>query len=139
MSKTEKFEVLEQELVKENEKVYGEELKQKYGKEELEQSKQALLAMTEEQYEQWKDLENEILHGLQEAVRTGVDVKGEEGKELALLHKRWITMSWNFYQEQAHRSLVMMYTEDSRFQQYYDKEEEGCAKFLQEAVLYWIK
>ena len=71
-------------------------------------------------------------------VTAGTDPAGEEGKELAALHQRWLTVTGNQYDVQRHRGLAELYVQDERFTAYYDREVPGCARFLRDAVLHWI-
>ena len=46
---------------------------------------------TQEQYAELEHLEQEILEKLYAAVTAGADPAGEKGKEIAELHRRWLT------------------------------------------------
>ncbi|MFR4894611.1 MAG: TipAS antibiotic-recognition domain-containing protein [Blautia hansenii] len=54
-----------------------------------------------------------------------------------MLHKNWLGYTWKEYSAQAHKGLAAIYTADSRFQEYYDREQKGCAEFLIKAVEFW--
>jgi len=43
------------------------------------------------------------------------------------------------YNVQRHRGIAELYVQDQRFTAYYDKERPGCAQFLHDAVLCWVK
>ena len=98
-----------------------------------------MMKMTEEEYKKFQNAEALIKEKLQEAVRSHADPSGEAGKEVANLHKNWISMTWGQYRPEAHRGLAEMYVQDERFLEYYDKEVPGCAEFLRSAVLHWVK
>lgn len=139
MSDKEKFEAFKKQLISDNEKRYGEEIREKYGEKEVEGSNRKMMNMTEEDYKHFKELEQQILNKLKQAVLEKASPQSETGKEIALLHKEWISMTWNSYSKEAHKKVAKMYTADERFTAYYDKEVSGCAEFLKDAVGYWIE
>lgn len=134
MSDKEKFEGFKQKLTEDNEKKYGVEIREKYGKEAVERSNNKLKNMTREQYDTVTKLGEEQLAVLAEAFMTG-DPAGELAQKAADLHRQWITFFWDSYSREAHASLAQMYTEDERFKAYYDKEQPGTAEFLRDAIL----
>lgn len=138
MKDQEKFEAFKKGLVDENEKTYGEEIRQKYGEEAVDASNRKMMKMTEEEYEHFQNLEKQIREKLQAAVLNGADPEGEAGKEAANLHREWLKCTWGTYTADAHRGLAEMYLADPRFTEYYDKEVKGCAAFLNQAVKKWI-
>lgn len=138
MHDQEKFIALKETALRENEARFGEEARKKYGRNQVEGSNQKLSHMTDEQWQEWKALEEEILTRLETAVRAGADPDSEEAKQIALLHRQWLTMSVPSYSPQMHRGIAAMYVADSRFTEYYDRSISGCARLLQEAVQRWI-
>ena len=138
MSDKEKFEAFKENIIEENEKKYGAEIREKYGDEEVDKSYGKLRGMSEADYERFKNLGLEINKRLNEAVTKGLKPESEEGKRLVILHKEWLGMTWKEYSAQAHKGLADMYIADERFQKYYDREVEGCAEFLVEAVWFWV-
>ena len=94
--------------------------------------------MSEEDYERFQNLGNEIRVRLKEAVLAGIKPDSEEAGRIVLLHKEWLGMTWKQYTEEAHRAIANMYIADERFKLYYDQEVPGCAKFLEEAVKHKI-
>ncbi len=139
MTDQEKFEGLKQQLVKDNEMAYGDELRLQYDQETIQASKEKVLGLTKEEYETMKEIEEELRSRLNEAVKTGKLPAGPEGREIAVLHKQWLSYSWPVYSPQAHKGLVEMYTADKRFNDYYDVSVTGCAEFLKEAVQTHVK
>nr|WP_325212571.1 MerR family transcriptional regulator [uncultured Oscillibacter sp.] len=134
MTDKEKFEAFKRRAVEANEERYGKEIRRKYGPEAVEGANAKLLSMTEEEYQQWKALEAEILSALAAAVRDREDPAAAEGQRIAELHRRWLSCTWTAYTPQAHRGVAELYTADERFAAYYDKEVPGCAAFLCRAV-----
>ena len=139
MSDNEKFEGLKEELIKENEKKYGKEIREKYGEEIVDASNRKMLQLSKGEYNKMQELEEKIKKKLVYAVQENKDYKGNEGEEIALLHKEWLGFTWPTYSVEAHHGLVQMYTLDERFKAYYDKEQNGCAEYLKNAVEHHIK
>lgn len=134
MSDKEKFEGFKQKLIDENEKKYGEEIREKYGKDAVEKSNNRVKNMTQEEYDAVTRLGEEQLRILAEAFKTG-DPSGELAQKAAELHKQWLTFYWDSYSKEAHAGLAQMYVDDERFRAYYDKEQPGTAEFLRDAIL----
>lgn len=138
MSDKERFEAFKEKIVGENEELYGDEVRQKYGDEEMDASNRKFLNMTEEDYKRFQSLEAEILKSLAEAVKAGESPKGECGRRIVALHKEWLGMTLKKYTAETHKGIANMYIADERFKNYYDKETPGCADFLQRAVTHWV-
>lgn len=133
MSDKDKFEGFKKQLVDENERKYGQEIREKYGEETVNQSNFLLKNMTQEQYEEMNRLNEEIMRTLYAAFQTG-DPAGELGQKAADLHRQWLGFTWKNYSKEAHAGLAQMYVDDERFTAYYDKEQPGLAKFLRDAI-----
>lgn len=133
MSDKEKFEGFKRQLIEENERKYGKEVREKYGDERVNQSNEKLLNMTPEQHEEVTRLADEVIATLTEAFQQG-DPAGETAQRAADLHKQWLTFYWNEYSKEAHANLAQMYVEDERFKAYYDREQPGMAEFLRDAI-----
>lgn len=138
MSNKEKFQALKERMVFDNEKQYGEEARQKYGDDAVDNSNKNWMNLSEEKFERWQELDKEILENLEAAVLANKEADSEEAKEIARLHKEWLTISLPNYNAQMHKGIAAMYVADERFTKYYDSKVEGCANFLYEAVKYWI-
>ena len=137
MSDQMKFEAFKESLVEKHEQKYGKEAREKYGDESVDASNRKVLNMTEKEYERFEELGGEIRRLLEDGVRSGIKPDGEEAGSIAALHKEWLCMTWKQYTPEAHRGITRMYVEDERFRAYYDKEEQGCAALLKEAVDHW--
>ena len=72
-------------------------------------------------------------------MRVGLSPESEEGREIAALHRRWLTLTGDRYDPARHRGIVELYIMDQRFTAYYDQHLPGCARFLRDAVIYWVK
>jgi len=134
MSDSEKFEGFKQKLIDDNENIYGEEIRKKYGSKTVDKSNQKLMNMSPEQYESFEKIGEQVLNVLEQAFESG-DPSGELAQKAAELHKQWLCFSWSEYSAQAHAGLAQMYVEDERFKAYYDKRKAGLAEFLRDAIL----
>ena len=136
MSDREKFEGFKKNIIDTNEKKYGEEIREKYGNESIEKSNKKFQNMTEEDYNDFIKLGNEVNEKLLQAFNTG-NPKGELAQEVAELHKKWLLYTWSSYTKEAHAGLAEMYVYDERFKEYYDKEQDGLAEFLRDSILFY--
>jgi len=134
MSDKQKFEGFKQALIDDNEKRYGEEIREKYGRETIDKANRKIKGMTEEQYAQVEQLGADILTTLAEAFATG-DPGSELAQKVAEMHRQWLTFYWDSYSKEAHAGVAQMYVDDPRFTAYYDKEQPGLAQFLRDAVM----
>ena len=139
MEDTQKFEAFKRRAVEENERKYGAEIREKYGDAEVDDANARVMGLTAEQYREWTELNREILDRLAAAVTAGADPAGGEGREIAALHRRWLTVTGNKYDAAKHRGLAELYVADQRFTAYYDKTVSGCAEFLRDAVIRWAE
>ncbi|OAT82015.1 MerR family transcriptional regulator [Bacillus sp. MKU004] len=133
MSDKEKFEGFKKDMIDENERKYGKEVREKYGDDTVNQSNAKFQNMSQEEYGRANRLAEEIHQTLAEAFKTG-DPSGDMAQKAAELHKEWISMYWPTYSGEAHAGLGDMYLADERFRAYYDKEQDGVAEFLRDAI-----
>lgn len=138
MTDQEKFEGFKQEIIQENERKYGKEIRERYGDQAIEESNRKIRNLSEEGYQKMTALSDQILEKLNTAVGSREDYKSGTGKEIALLHKEWLSFTWSHYSAEAHRGLSDMYIKDPRFTAWYDKEIPGCAQFLRDAIHFHI-
>lgn len=134
MEDREKFEGFKEKLIQNNEEKYGKEVREKYGSDAVEKSNSKLMAMTQEDYDKLKKMEEEFMNTLNEAYKTG-NPRGELAKRAADLHRQWLCFFWDEYSKEAHVGVCQMYIDDERFRAYYDKFEPGTVEFLRDAVL----
>ena len=137
MSDEKKFEVLKRQIVERHEALYGREARQKYGERKVAAAQRAVLDLTAEQYQRWKDLEEQILQRLEAAVQAGLSPDGEEGRAITALHREWLAITSSPCDPDKHRGIAALYMDDSRLTAYYDRNVPGCAHFLWEAVTRW--
>lgn len=134
MTDKEKFEGFKQELIDENEKKYGKEVREKYGNETVNKSNNKVKNMTQEEYAEVSRLTAEVMETLHAALQTG-DPAGELAQKAADLHRQWLSFYWGGYTKEAHAGVAQMYVDDERFTAYYDEKQPGTAAFLRDAVL----
>ena len=139
MQDREKFEAFKRGKIAKNESEYGAEAREKYGDDAVDASNRIMMNMSPEAYARWEALDQEILFRLEAAVEAGKEPSGEEGRQIAELHKQWLCCTWEKYTTQAHKGVAQMYTLDERFTQYYDRSVSGCAQFLRDAVTAHVK
>lgn len=135
MSDAEKFEGLKQKLIDENESLYGEEIRNRYGTDVIDATNAKVKGMDKEQWQEAQRLSELINEKLKEAVQTG-DSASELAQEICELHRQWLCMFWKegMYSKAAHMALAEGYVADERFTAYYDKLATGCTKFLRDAL-----
>lgn len=133
MSDKEKFEGFKKQLIDDNEKKYGKEIREKYGDNSVNASNKKLMNMTQEEYNEYEKLGEEIQDTLKAAFATD-DPAGELAQKAADLHRRWLSFTWSSYSKEAHAGLADMYVADDRFKAYYDKNQPGMAEFLRDAI-----
>lgn len=135
MSDKEKFDGFKKNMIDENEKSYGREIRKKYGNETVDKSNAKLMNMTEEDYDTSVNTEKEMFETLAKAMEIG-DPASELAQKAAGLHKKWLSHYWPNYSKEAHAGVTQMYVDDERFTAYYDEKlKPGCAEFLRDAVL----
>lgn len=137
MNDKQKFEAFKHRVVEENERVYGKEIREKYGDIQVDQAHAAVMDLSQEQYRTWTDLGLEIQRRLDSAVQSGLSPESGEGQEITALHRQWLTITGNPYDPAKHRGIAELYVQDQRFTAYYDKNVPGCARFLRDAVVHW--
>jgi len=138
MKDQERFDGFKQELISNNEKKYGKEIREKYGDKQIDQSNKVIRGLTKQQYNELKKLGADIIIKLKEAFSTG-DPAGELGQQVAKLHKEWLGYSWPSYTKEAHAGLAQMYVDDERFTAYYDKDQPGLAAFLRDTIFIYTE
>ena len=134
MNDQQKFEAFKQETIQRQENQYGAEARQKYGDAAVDTANQCFLDLSEADYQAYQEIERTLFSRLEEAVRAGKSPQSETGKEILLLHRKWLSFTWKSYSPQAHRGLAAMYQADERFRDYYDRNLPGCTEFLCAAV-----
>lgn len=135
MSDKEKFEGFKDNLIKDNEERYGQEIRKKYGDDIVNASNAKVKGMPQEKMQEAKVLGERIESTLAEAFVQG-DPAGELAQSVCEMHKQWLCIFWpdGMYSPEAHMGLADMYVEDERFRANYDKIAPGCTEFLRDAI-----
>lgn len=133
MSDKEKFEGFKKNLITENEKAYGKEIREKYSDDVMDASNAKMMNLTAEQYEKSQALSCQINDLLLTAFEQG-DPSSELAQKVCELHKEWLGYFWQHYSKEAHLGLAQTYVDDPRFKKYYDDIAVGCAGFLCNAI-----
>ena len=139
MSGKKRFEVFRKQNIERNESAYGREAREKYGSEEVDASKAKLMGLSEAQYGEWMRIDEEIRERLETAVKGAQKPTGDAARQIVELHKKWLTISMRCYDAARHRGIAQLYVMDERFTAYYDRNVKGCAQFLSDAVMQWVK
>jgi DNA-binding transcriptional MerR regulator len=133
MTDNEKFDGFKKDLIYENEKKYGAEIRVKYGDKTVDESNAHLMGMTKEQYDDGERLRIELDEALKSALETG-NPAGEEAQKACEFHRQWLEFYNPNYSMEYHKGLGEMYVADERFKAYYEKIAPGCAEFLRDAI-----
>ena len=135
MSDSEKFSSLKAQRLAENESQFGQEIRQKYGKETVEVANQHYLALSEAQLQKADALEKELGTLLREALTQNSDVTKAA---IFTAHQEWLKiMVGKQYSPAYHQNLAQMYQADERFQRHYDElaGQKGAGQLLSEVIL----
>lgn len=135
MTEEEKFEAFKQDLIEQNEKEYGDEIREEYSEDIIAQANHKLKGVSQADWDKQEALTVELNEKLAEATKLG-DPTSELAQEVAALHKEWLIFSWpdGLYDAEKHFNLSLMYVEDPRFKKYYEKIAPGAAAFLHAAL-----
>ena len=133
MSEKDRFETFKQTLVDDNERVYGAEIREKYGGQIIDDSNAKLKGMSREQYGEGERLRLAFEETLKKAYDTG-DPAGELAQKACDLHRQWLCVFYPKYSKEYHKGLGEMYVADERFKANYEKLAPGCTEFLRDAI-----
>lgn len=134
MTDQEKFAGFKEKLIRDNEKKYGKEIREKFGAETIDASNKKLMGLSQAEFSEAQEVATEIINSLVTAVGKE-DPNGPTGKRIYELHRKWLSFYWKEYSKAAHAGLAEMYLADERFTAYYDQHKEGAAKFLRDAIV----
>lgn len=137
MKDSEKFEAFKAQVIENNEKKYGREMRRQYGDDAVENSNKKIKDMSERDWEEFKNLERSIRKDLEACVSAGESPEGERASMIVKSHRKWLMMTWKSCTAQAHKGVAQMYAADERFKNYYDKNVEGCGAFLNRSIEHW--
>lgn len=135
MDNKEKYEGMKREPVEDNERTYGQKVRERWGDAVADGANRKTLNLSKDQFARFQELGRRINEELEDAVRAGADPTGPAGAHLCALHKEWLDYTWSFYSPEAHKGLAEIYVADERFTSYYDEVVKGCAAWLRDAVI----
>lgn len=133
MSDEERFKGFVNKMIDDNEKHYGDEVRQKHGNDALDRSNAKMRGWSQQQYDDAQRLAENILALIKSGVETG-DLDHEAARKVCTLHRQWLCLYWDHYSPEAHRSLAEAYVDDPRFKAYYEAAAPGGAVFLRDAI-----
>lgn len=135
MADREKFEDLKQRAIQENEAAYGPEVRRRWGDGTVNGVNSRVAGMSEDEWKQMQEEEQSYKNALRRAIAAGAPA-GEDAKEACRLHKAWLLHYWSedMFSPEAHIGLVEMYSQDERFNAYYEAVAPGCAAFFAKAI-----
>ncbi|WP_125588465.1 MerR family transcriptional regulator [Companilactobacillus jidongensis] len=138
MTDTEKFAAFKNAQLNENEEKFGNEIREKYGEDEIENSNQKFMNLSEEDVKKMKTIEDDMFKNL--ALVKADDLDSEVARRVYEDHKDWLSYSWPNYSVEAHRGLVDMYLVDERFAKYYnDRAGKQVVQLLHDVVYHYTK
>lgn len=134
MTDKDKFEAFKKNLVAENERKYGDEVREMYGEELVNYANNRILGMTKDEHKAIEELSAKLNETLKKATEIG-DPNSDLAKEAVELHRKWMGFFMKDSDcEEAQIGMSEMYVNDGRFKAYYDNILEGSAEFLRDAV-----
>lgn len=139
LTNEQKFKVFKEQLIRENEQQYGEEIRKKHGEESVLSTYGMVRNMSEEQYKSAMGLEGTLLERLKEAMGDK-NPASELAIEVGDLHKQWLSFYWPKYTKEAHAGLSQLYMTDQRFIDYYDSRvAPGATEFLTRCIAHYTE
>lgn len=132
------FEQMRSKQLDDNEAKYGQEIREKYGDDIVNEANEQFRKMNQQQYSQLEQLTLELNETLKLAFASS-DPASPMAQQACELHKTWLLHYWSQYSVEAHQGLVQMYVDDERFTAYYDQIAPGLATFLRDAMLIYLK
>ena len=139
MTEQQKFEAFKEEKLKENEVLYGKELRDKYNEKSLNKSHAHYKHLSQESYDKAVDAERMMFELLMVMVNEDQDVSDSIGKGIFEYHKSWLEIMSGMYSTEYHRNMASLYVQDERFAQYYNERVEGSCERLSETILHYTK
>lgn len=135
MSDKEKFEGFKKRKLEDNERIYGTEIRERYGNETVETSNRKFADMSQQQWETQEALSAQFAESLKAAIATD-DPAGDVAQHTCDLHRQWLCLFWpdGTYSKESHRGMGEMYVNDERFKAYYDAIDPRAAAFLKQAL-----
>ena len=136
MNTEQAFESMKQKAVETWDKTYGAEARSRYGKEAINNANEAMLRMTQQEWNNKEQLEQKVITLLKHMLQEKTPSK-EQQKALVETHRQWVAVHWGAKpQGEIYKSLAQSYLEDERFKTYYDSQAgEGATRLLVAAIM----
>ncbi|TDM25826.1 MerR family transcriptional regulator [Macrococcoides caseolyticum] len=139
MTEKQKFEAFKEEKLKDNEAMFGDELREKYDEATLNKSHAHYRHLSQESFDKAEDAERKMFALLSVMINEDLDISHSIGKEIFEYHKSWLEIMSGMYSTEYHRNMASLYVQDERFAQYYNDRVEGSCERLSETILHYTK
>jgi len=139
MTEKQKFEAFKEEKLKDNEAMFGDELREKYDEATLNKSHAHYRHLSQESFDKAEDAERKMFALLSVMINEDLDISHSIGKEIFEYHKMWLEIMSGMYSNEYHRNMASLYVQDERFAQYYNDRVEGSCQRLSETILHYTK
>ncbi|WP_354680246.1 MerR family transcriptional regulator [Macrococcoides caseolyticum] len=139
MTEQQKFEAFKEEKLKENEAMFGDELREKYDEATLNKSHAHYRHLSQESFDKAEDAERKMFALLSVMINEDLDISHSIGKEIFEYHKSWLEIMSGMYSTEYHRNMASLHVQDERFAQYYNDRVEGSCQRLSETILHYTK
>ncbi len=139
MTEQQKFEAFKEEKLKDNEAMFGDELREKYDEATLNKSHAHYRHLSQESFDKAEDAERKMFALLSVMINEDLDISHSIGKEIFEYHKSWLEIMSGMYSTEYHRNMASLYVQDERFAQYYNDRVEGSCQRLSETILHYTK
>lgn len=138
MNDQEKFGYFKEQKKLENEKLYGEEIRKRYGVNAVGKSIQHWNDLSIQHYEERQQAEADLISGLNQLLTIEpVDLNTSIAKSAFDAHKKWLCLSSGVpYSNTYHRYLADLYVQDSRFSDYYNQKTTKDSAVLLQQLIY---
>jgi len=119
MTDEEKFQAFKAARVTENEQQYGNESRQRYGEEVVDEANQQFTNLNATDYAAMHATEQQLLAMLKAQLNES-ELSPITAQKIYQLHRQWLGYTWPKYTVAMHHGLAEMYLADDRFCTYYD-------------------
>lgn len=131
--KEENFELVNK-LIRENEDLYGQEIRATYGDELVDRVNNYLKESLDLTHA--REIEEKLVRQLENLILASESDQQAQRieEEVFKLHKEWLTLFYPAYDSKYHLAMADMYEKDERFLKYYNDLVEGGSKYLISAI-----
>lgn len=137
MNDNERLEIFKQNKIENNEKNYGNELRQKYGDDFIDSYNQSFANLSNNNIDDYNNIGRKIIDLLINSVKNN---DKSHDKDIFNLHQNWLKLINKNYSKDYHIYMAKMYLDDDRFTNYYDSRAgKGAAKRLSSIIMEYLK